>query len=473
MGAPVLDYRQPTVTERDGWELIESPGPVERLLIYDDPPADGLQLLYMGSRAATPLRAGGAAWPDADGARVLVFDERGVIVRVAQGTLEEGRSLTRPVAVALDDDDIVAFEVDGMGLRFVGDEPREWITYGVSAPVTGGGTGGMAAARSIFEFHLAPVRPGDPLLWVRNDETHEMTAVGSPSKGRDPFLGQLVNSGWTVADAGSAITVFASAVRPELIAFDAGGDTAWVSRWRPPLPVEEPTLTVVDGAVRPAFTVVQLGIVLGPGAQYYVLATSGEANQILVFDSRGRFVRAGPVAKDAAIFADERGRIYTMPADEALSRTGEPERAMFPDFDVPRLGHADRLSLEAYRGKVVVVNFWASWCGPCRREMPLLDDFARELDPDQAVVLGLNEDVDPKNAVAFIEYLGGVSYVSGVGGGRLRSRYNYRGLPYTVVLDRDLRIVRSFYGFGSSIDPIKDAVQSELERTVTGPGESL
>ena len=94
--------------------------------------------------------------------------------------------------------------------------------------------------------------------------------------------------------------------------------------------------------------------------------------------------------------------------------------------------------------------------------MPLLDDFARQMDPDRAVVLGLNEDVDPENALAFIEYLGGVSYVSGEGGGRLRSRYNYRGLPYTVVLDRDLRIVRSFYGFGSSIDPIKDVVQSEL-----------
>ena len=476
-GEALLDYRPPSITERDGWELIESLDPVERLLVYDDPPAHGLQLLYMGRRAATPLRAGGAAWPDADGARVLVFDERGVVARVPQGTLEEGRSLTRPVAVALEDDDIVAFEVDGMGLRFVGDEPREWVSFGVGVPVTGGGRGAMAAARSIFEFHMAPVRPGDPLLWVRDEATHEMMAIGSPATGRDPFLGQLVNSGWTVVDAEGTTTVFASAVRHELVAFDASGDTAWVSRWQPPLPVEEPRLAVVDGSLRPAFTVLQLGVVLGPHEQYYVLATSGEEvpssprtvpgvesrpDHILVFDGRGRFLRAGPVAKDAAVFADARGRIYTMTAAEALSRTGEPERAPFPEFDLPRLGHADRISLEAHRGKIVVVNFWASWCGPCRREMPLLDDFAGQLDPDRAVVLGLNDDVDPENALAFIEYLGGVGYVSGEGGGHLRRRYNYRGLPYTVVLDRDLRIVRSFYGFGSSIDPIKDVVESEL-----------
>ena len=96
--------------------------------------------------------------------------------------------------------------------------------------------------------------------------------------------------------------------------------------------------------------------------------------------------------------------------------------------------------------------------------MPLLDAFARELDSERALVIGLNEDVSPDAGLAFIEELGGVSYESGAGGGRLRSRYNYRGLPYTIVLDRDLRVVQSFYGFGSSIDPIIQAVQQELDR---------
>jgi len=95
---------------------------------------------------------------------------------------------------------------------------------------------------------------------------------------------------------------------------------------------------------------------------------------------------------------------------------------------------------------------------PCRNEMPQLDELSRELDPDEAVVLGLNEDVRPADALAFVEELGGVSYPLAEGLGRLRERYGYRGLPYTVVLDREGRIVRLFYGFGESIEPIREAV---------------
>ena len=181
-----------------------------------------------------------------------------------------------------------------------------------------------------------------------------------------------------------------------------------------------------------------------------------------MFDREGRFVRSGRVSENDAIFADARGRIYGVPIGDALSRTGEPERAVFPAFDLPLLGGIGRTTLEAHRGKVVVLNFWASWCGPCRREMPLLATFANELDPDQAVLIGLNEDLDPEDALAFLEEIGGVGYPHGQGRGRLRNRYNYRGLPYTVVLDRDLRVIRGFYGFGSSIDPIEKTVEREL-----------
>ena len=463
-GEPLPDYRGPSVTEQAGWTLIESLDPAERLLIYEDPPAEGLQLLFMDGRAAAPLRDGGAAWPDADGARILVFDDRGVVARVAQGVLPDDRNLTSPVSVAIDGESLLAVEADGLGLRFADDRPLEWVSYGVEAPAFGGSAGAMVAARSVYEFHLAPIRSSDPLLWIRDGDTGEMTPVGSPAEPPDPFLGQLVNTGWAVA-AGDGSVVYASALRPELVAFDTRGDTAWVSRWQPGETVAPPSLGVVDGSVTPIFSVLQFGLVTGPDGLIYVLAAmtpGGPPDNVLAFDQDGRFVRSGPISKDDAVFADRRGRIYTASREDALSRTGEPERAAFPEFDLPRLGHPGRTRLEARRGKVVVVNFWASWCGPCRREMPLLEAFARELDPEQATVIGLNEDIDPDDALAFVEEIGGVSYVQGQGGGRLRSRYNYRGLPYTVVLDRDLRVIRGFYGFGSTIDPIKETVEKEL-----------
>jgi thiol-disulfide isomerase/thioredoxin len=71
------------------------------------------------------------------------------------------------------------------------------------------------------------------------------------------------------------------------------------------------------------------------------------------------------------------------------------------------------LDLSALRGKVVVLNFWASWCGPCRAEMPMLDALAREYRERGVVVVGLSADDrhDRRDAVAAA---GAVSYFTGL-----------------------------------------------------------
>src|SRR2546430_17460064 len=60
--------------------------------------------------------------------------------------------------------------------------------------------------------------------------------------------------------------------------------------------------------------------------------------------------------------------------DDALARG---ERPAAPSVTLPRLGQAGKGSLAAYRGKVVVLNFWASWCDPCKSESPLLERWHR------------------------------------------------------------------------------------------------
>ena len=467
-GRPVAEpnegYVEPSVLEVGGYRVVENEAPRELVITYAEMPSRELRPLFLGDVAASPLPAGGAAWADTEGARVVLFDRYGVVSGVLQGAAPKGRMLAGPVSVAADERGVLAVEPDGSALLFEDGRPIVWLEPVLPGPIGGSSRAGSAGARTFMEFALAPVRPEEPLLWVIPPEGGPARPVGHVKVPENGLLGQLANSGWP-AVAPDGATYFASALEPELRRFDADGELEWVSRWPTPTPVPEPRFVAEAGSVSPKFTVVQRGLALGPDGLAYVLASpdpGAERRRLLAFDDRGELVRWADVPAGGAVFADRDGRIYTVPLAEALSRSPASIRAVFPSFRLPALGREAIVDLESYRGRVVVVNFWASWCAPCRKEMPLLDAFAAELNPSEAVVLGLNEDVRPSDALKFLEGIGGVSYASAAGEGRLRDRYDYRGLPYTIVLDRELRIVKSFYGFGRSIDPIRDVVLAEL-----------
>ena len=115
-------------------------------------------------------------------------------------------------------------------------------------------------------------------------------------------------------------------------------------------------------------------------------------------------------------------------------------------FDLERLG-GGRLRLEEYREQVVLVNVWASWCGPCRAELPALDALVRELGDSAVAFITLNEDVERDRAAAFVAELG-FPYPVGLGEGRLRGRYYGFGLPFTMLVDAEGRAMYRWYGYG-------------------------
>jgi cytochrome c biogenesis protein CcmG, thiol:disulfide interchange protein DsbE len=123
--------------------------------------------------------------------------------------------------------------------------------------------------------------------------------------------------------------------------------------------------------------------------------------------------------------------------EEALER-GKREPA--PALELPRLSGVGTASLEDYRGKVVVLNFWASWCEPCREESPLLDRWHGRIKRAGGTVLGVDAlDID-QDARDFIRRYG-LSYpMLRDGDGDSRESFGIVGFPETFVIDRRGRI---------------------------------
>jgi thiol-disulfide isomerase/thioredoxin len=84
----------------------------------------------------------------------------------------------------------------------------------------------------------------------------------------------------------------------------------------------------------------------------------------------------------------------------AASAVGPGEPA--PAFSAPALGERGQRSLASYRGKVVYVDFWASWCTPCLTSLPLLEKLRGEFPPEQFQILAVNVDREPEKAKAFL-----------------------------------------------------------------------
>ena len=117
-----------------------------------------------------------------------------------------------------------------------------------------------------------------------------------------------------------------------------------------------------------------------------------------------------------------------------------------PDFARPALDGASTVRLSTLRGKVVLLNFWASWCGPCLKEMPRLSAWQREFGNSGLQVLGVSMDDD---AVPVRRLLARqpVSYPVIMGDAELGRTYGgVLGLPVSFLIDTEGRIVARLQG---------------------------
>ena len=107
-----------------------------------------------------------------------------------------------------------------------------------------------------------------------------------------------------------------------------------------------------------------------------------------------------------------------------------------PDFTLKSL-EGSNLRLEEYRGQVVLINFWASWCGPCRQEMPLLDRLHHRYEDAGFAVLGVNVEGEVEPAQEIVDKTNVTFPILIDDGQKVSDMYDLQAMPTTVVVDRD------------------------------------
>ncbi len=134
--------------------------------------------------------------------------------------------------------------------------------------------------------------------------------------------------------------------------------------------------------------------------------------------------------------------------------------ALAPDFTLRTLG-GPNLRLQEQRGRVVLVNFWATWCAPCRQEMPHLSKLYDKYGSSGFVLLGVNVDDDTRNAVDLATKLGLKFPVSLDSDKKVSRLYDLSAMPSTVLIDREGRVRYVHRGY-------KDGYEDTYDQQIRG-----
>lgn len=134
-----------------------------------------------------------------------------------------------------------------------------------------------------------------------------------------------------------------------------------------------------------------------------------------------------------------------------------------PDFELPAMGNELPMSLADFTGRVVYLDFWASWCGPCRKSLPLYEEMKGEFPEDRFEIVAINLDEDRYDAVRFLEKHP-VSYTILLDpAGTTASQWQIQAMPSSFLLDGDGQIIKAWAGFTSShLEEIQNEIRSSL-----------
>jgi thiol-disulfide isomerase/thioredoxin len=430
------------------------------------PAAPGRTLLFLNRSPAALVD--GVSWaPDPDSSRLVAWD--GELHVAATFT---GPRLATPVAVSALGSRLLVSERTGDAVVFDtrGTALREWEPVD-QADVYASARDRVASARSPYYVQVAVEPDTAPLIRLLDAAGRVVGRIGTIHVPAVPFLTELANAGALAMDRAGAV-YFAPLIRDEIRKYDATGALRWTaSRGR----FARETDPVLDrpraSGLNARYAVVNLALALGPDGRLYALGGDDSAATRLRVDvldtASGKIVATRRLDPgETAVLVDRDGRLETRNADTLLAAVPRREREPFgPPFVLANL-HGDTVRLGDFAGKVLLINFWASWCDPCREEFPRMAELYRTTSRHDFAIAAISDDVDLGKMLDFVQRFRPPFPVL-VGGGRMRGAYHYRGLPYSVLLDRRGRVIERIFGFGG--DKEFQSLSATIAKEVRAP----
>jgi peroxiredoxin len=136
------------------------------------------------------------------------------------------------------------------------------------------------------------------------------------------------------------------------------------------------------------------------------------------------------------------------------------------DFTLPDLA-GNPVTLGDLRGKIVFLNLWATWCAPCRAEMPSMQRLYDRFKGREFAMLAVSEDTDADDVAAFVKELNLTFPILLDSSNRLPARFGVTGYPETFVIDRDGRVIKHVIGPEDWMNP---QIIAYFEKLIGGKG---
>ncbi|MFQ5889486.1 MAG: redoxin domain-containing protein [Gemmatimonadota bacterium] len=487
VGRPYPAYVPPRVAEAGEFPLIEWITPRESLFVYEEPPAEGLALVFYRGRGVPRDSAGNAYLPQESAGRILVVGPDLSVVRTIGGPSEERGGVGLPLSVAATrggatflidvehPEGLLYFDERG---RYRGSSEPPLINGSLSAAPDGA----LWTARSPYILGFDPTPPGEPLLYRFDPLRGEGAAIAEIEPVTHAELNRLANAG-AVAAGPDGSGYFAFLLRNELRAYRSDGRLAWRVTRSLSLPPMEPTFAADDGGRTLRVRPVTQALAIGPDELLYALTASDSLpgsssgppvghRRVEVYDpADGTLLRATTVPAGWTSFGvDDAGRVYRVDDAAIVNSAPPPERRSLPGLVLEGFG-GDSVTFADYRGRALLINVWASWCVPCRAELPRLKALYERLDRGRVEFLAISDDEDEEAARGFAASLD-LPFPLFLGRGKMQDHFRFPGLPYTVLADYRGRVVEEFFGFGSeaSWKRLTETLAAEIERAAPAHG---